>query len=144
MATEDIIVTVTRGFTASCAGVFEAWFNPDLIKLWMFGSRFRDEEVISLRMDPRVGGHFSFIVKRHGVEIEHQGKYLEIKKPHLLRFTWGIKHLKSNSVVNFEIIPLSRGCKGTLTQYLKPEYAEFASRVQESWSKMLAVLSRII
>jgi uncharacterized protein YndB with AHSA1/START domain len=82
-----IQVCVTRRFDAAPDRVFDAWLNPELIRAWMFGPAVRGEEVVRITNDPRVGGSFSFVVRRQGEEINHVGEYLEIQRPWRLVFT---------------------------------------------------------
>jgi uncharacterized protein YndB with AHSA1/START domain len=62
-------IRVTRLFTATAERVFDAWLKPEMIGTWMFGPAVREEEVIGIAMDSRVGGSFSFVVRRQGEEI---------------------------------------------------------------------------
>ncbi len=73
-ADPDCIVRVTRRFTASAERVFDAWLDTALLGMWMFGPPLRDEEVLRLTLEPRVGGSFSFLVRRQGQEIDHVGE----------------------------------------------------------------------
>jgi uncharacterized protein YndB with AHSA1/START domain len=63
---QDLSVVVTHRFAASPERVFDAWLDPALIGQWMFGPAVREEEVLRLATDPRVGGSFSFLVRRQG------------------------------------------------------------------------------
>lgn len=84
-----INVRVTRRYTAPPERVFDAWLDAEMIGKWMFGPALRDEEIVRLSLDARVGGSFSFVVRRQGEEIDHMGEYLEIDRPRRLVFTWG-------------------------------------------------------
>src|SRR2546422_4474208 len=66
----DVTVRVTHRYNASPERVFDAWLDPKLIDGWMFGPSQRDEEVRRVTVDPRVGGSFSFLVRREGHEID--------------------------------------------------------------------------
>ena len=83
-------VRVTRRFDAMPKRVFDAWLAPAMIGRFMFGPALRDEEVLRIELDARVGGSFSFLVRRLGTEIDHVGHYLEIDPPRRLAFTWGV------------------------------------------------------
>ena len=74
----NAVVRVNRRFNASSQRVFDAWLDPNMLSRWMFGPSVRDEEIVSLSLDPRPGGAFSFVVRRDGREINHVGEYLEI------------------------------------------------------------------
>ncbi len=142
---ENISVRVTHRFNASPERVFDAWLSPETLGQWMFGSNVREEEVVRLTVDARVGGSFSFVVRRQGEEIDHVGEYLEITRPHRLVFTWGIReHLPDSSQVIIEIVPLETGSELTLTHELHPDWADYASRTQAGWIKMLDALAAIL
>src|SRR5690349_14724744 len=118
---------VTRRFSASPERVFAAWLDPEQIARWMFGSAVRDEEVVQISLEARVGGAFSFVVRRQGVEIDHVGEYLAIDPPRRLVFTWGVRQeLPASSRVSIEIVPVEpEGADLTLTHVLHPDWADF-------------------
>ena len=135
-------VRVTRRFRASAERVFDAWLSPELIGQWMFGPRLRDEEVLRIAIDGRVGGSFSFLVRRQGQELDHVGTYREIDRPRRLVFTWGIAGSSADeSVVIIEITPLETGSELTLTHEMDPKWAEYASRTEAGWTTMLNALA---
>jgi uncharacterized protein YndB with AHSA1/START domain len=134
-------VRVTRRFRPSPERVFDAWLNPEMIGSWMFGPSLREEEVVKISTDARVGGSFSFVVRRQGVEIDHIGEYLEIDRPGRLVFTWAVAPDPiDSSRVTVEIVPLETGCHLTLTHELHPDWADYASRTEAAWTKMLDAL----
>jgi uncharacterized protein YndB with AHSA1/START domain len=138
--TTPIQVRVTRRFDATPDRVFDAWLNPGSIGAWMFGPAVREEEVVRITNDPRVGGSFSFVVRRQGEEINHVGEYLEIRRPWRLVFTWGIDEAGGSRVV-IDIIAQDAGCELMLTHELPPDWSDYADRTKAAWSKMLEVLS---
>ncbi|ARU60111.1 ATPase [Tumebacillus avium] len=139
---EDVQVRVTRRFAVSPEQIFDAWLTPDLIGNWMFGPALREEEVLRIETDARVGGTFSFVVRRGGAEIDHIGQYLELDRPRRLAFTWSVAPDPiDSSRVRIEILPLESGCELTLTHELSPEWADYADRTKEAWSKMLDALA---
>lgn len=134
---------VSRHFTAPAERVFDAWLTCSMIERWMFGPAVRDEEIVRLSIDPRVGGAFSFLVDRGGQEIDHIGKYLEIDRPRRLAFTWAVAGEKTGSRVVIEIASsgLANGCELTLTHELHPDWTSFVGRAEEAWAKMLDALA---
>jgi uncharacterized protein YndB with AHSA1/START domain len=135
-------VRVIQRFTAPPERVFDAWLDTTMLGHFMFGPTLRDEEIVRLALDARVGGAFSFVVRRQGQEIDHIGRYLEIDRPHRLVFTWAVApDPDDSSRVVIEIAALETGCELTLTHEMQPKWAEFAERVQSGWSKMLAALA---
>ena len=138
-------VRVTRRFDASPERVFDAWLVPALIGRFMFGPALRDEEVLRIELDARVGGAFSFLVRRQGTEIDHVGHYLEIDRPRRLAFTWGIAGESTDeSRVTIDIAPIDGGCELSLVHVMDPRWADFADRVRSGWTTMLDALSRTL
>ncbi|WP_043711668.1 SRPBCC family protein [Corallococcus macrosporus] len=142
---QSVQVRVTRQFTASPERVFDAWLEPEMVGQWMIGSAVRDEEVLRLAIDARVGGTFSFFVRRGAEELDHVGTYLEIDRPRRLVFTWHVdKEEDTLSRVTVEITPRDTGCELTLTHEMDAKWAEYASRTEQGWGTMLDVLVRAV
>jgi len=140
--TPNVKVSVSRHFDASPERVFDAWLDPEMIGKWMFGPALREEEVLRIVADARVGGAFSFLVRRQGIEIDHVGKYREIDRPRRLVFTWGIAgDSEDESLVIIEIVPKGKGAELSLTHEMDPKWADYASRTEAGWAKMLDALA---
>jgi uncharacterized protein YndB with AHSA1/START domain len=138
-----ISVQVTHRYAASAERVFDAWLDPAMIGRFMFGPHLRDERIVRLQVEPKVGGEFSFVVERQGHEIDHLGTYLEIERPRRLAFTWGIReHLPEAARVTIEISPVGAGCELTLTHQMDSKWAEWKDRVSAGWTMMATALER--
>lgn len=140
-----IHVTVSRTFDVPPDRVFSAWLVPRMLGQWMFGPRVRDENVVRLDLDPRVGGRFSLKVDRKGVLIDHIGQFLEIDYPTGLSFTVAIKDLPDEepSVVLIVIAPREHGCELTLTHTMDARWSEHAGRTSDAWATMLDALAEL-
>lgn len=139
---EPVKAVVMKRFSASAERVFDAWLDPDWIGRWMFGPNVREERMVRLGLEPRVGGKFSFVVNRAGTEIDHVGEYLEIDRPRRLVFTWATRDsLPETSRVMVEITPLDGACELKLIHEMGPAWAAFVDRAAGSWKKMLDVLA---
>ncbi len=135
-------VTVTRKFPVTAERVYDAWLSPDWLGRWMYGPAVRDERVVRLGLEPRVGGRFSFLVNRGGKEVEHTGEYLELDHPLLLVFTWATRDtLPEGSRVIVEITPDGAGCELTLTQVLGADRTDFAIKAEGAWRQMFEALA---
>jgi uncharacterized protein YndB with AHSA1/START domain len=138
---------VTQHFDAPAERVFDAWLDTALLGQWMFGIAFNDE-VLAIRIDPRVGGAFSFLIRRQGQEIDHIGKYLVIDRPRRLVFTWAIAPASPEpefaSLVTIEIVPQGAGCALVLTHDIPAEWADYAERVTQGWTKILAAQNKAL
>ncbi|MDB5388868.1 MAG: hypothetical protein JWM11_4514 [Planctomycetaceae bacterium] len=139
----NVVVQVKQSFTAAPERVFDAWLDPGLIGKWMFGPALREEEIVQLSVDAKPGGKFSFLVRRSGQEIDHIGEYFELDRPRRLVFSWGIKGSDS-SRVTIDIVPRGTGCDLMLTHELHPDWADYASRTQAGWTKMIGVLAGLL
>ncbi|PPJ42566.1 MULTISPECIES: SRPBCC family protein [unclassified Pseudoxanthomonas] len=139
---DTIDITVQRRFSAPAERVFDAWLTPRLLGQWMFGPGVRDEKVLRLDVDPRVGGRFSMLVERDGTRIDHVGEYLVIDRPHRLSFTWGIagQSDQDGSRVDIVISPVPTGCVLHLAHTLPRAWADYARRTQQGWAHMLEAL----
>jgi uncharacterized protein YndB with AHSA1/START domain len=135
------VARVTHRFATPSERVFDAWLEPAMIGKWMFGPALRDEQVLNIALDRRVGGSFSFLVRRQGQDIDHIGEYLEIDPPRRLAFSWGTRQDAARSRVNIDIVAQDGGCELTLTHELDPNWADHASRIEGSWAKMLGALA---
>jgi uncharacterized protein YndB with AHSA1/START domain len=142
---QPVQAVVSHQFAFPAERVFEAWLDPEWIGRWMFGPNVRDEQVVRLGTESRVGGKFSFVVNRQGTEVDHVGEYLEIDRPRLLVFTWATRDsLPATSRVIVEITPRDDGCDLTLTHVMGPEWAAFTDRAAGSWRLMLGALDRAL
>jgi uncharacterized protein YndB with AHSA1/START domain len=96
---------------------------------------------VRLTLEPKVGGRFSFVVRRQGQEIDHIGQYLELDRPRRLVFAWAVApNPIDGSRVTVEIRPLARGCELMLVHRMAPEWREYVSRTVEGWTHMLGAL----
>jgi uncharacterized protein YndB with AHSA1/START domain len=136
---------VAHRFSCPAERVFDAWLDPEWIGRWMYGPAVRDERVVRLGLEPRVGGKFSFVVDRQGVEVHHVGQYLELDRPGLLVFTWGTRAaLPATSRVIVEISPCADGCELTLTHVMAADGAAFAEKAAVAWRTMLGALGEAL
>lgn len=136
-------VRVTRYLEAPPGRVFDAWLVPRTLGQWMFGPRVRDENVIRLDVDPRVGGNFSLKVERKGELVDHVGQYLQIERPRRLVFTWAVKGGPDDapSEVHIDIDASGSGCLLTLTHRMDAKWSDHAGRTRDSWATMLDALA---
>jgi uncharacterized protein YndB with AHSA1/START domain len=140
---------MTQRFNAPPERVYDAWLDPALLSSWMFGPRFRDEEVVSIAIDARVGGAFSFVVLRQGMRLDHTGTYLELSRPRRLVFSWavGVNHAPPDadlSRVSLDIAPLAVGSELTLTHEMDPRWAGVAERTTAGWTTILAAIAEAL
>ncbi|WP_274423754.1 SRPBCC family protein [Chelativorans sp. YIM 93263] len=144
MTGKTITARVTHRFTASPERVFDAWLDPEKIRVWMrmalqdFGL---PGDIRRVEVDPRVGGGFTFSDMRSGGEAVHWGTYREIDRPRKLVFTWftSAKDEKENSsVVTLTITPDGEGCHASISHEIDAALADYLEPTKKGWSTMLA------
>lgn len=141
---EVLEAKVTHVFNAPAERVYDAWLDPQMIGKWMFGPAIRDEELVSVEIDPRVGGAFSFLVKRQALVVDHIGTYLRLEKPTHLSFKWGVKGMSDSSRVLIDIKPHDSGCSLTLCHELDPAWKDYYQRCIDGWTEMLRALEKAL
>lgn len=141
MIEQNPTVCVIRQLSASPDQVFNAWLEPEKVKKWMFPN----DELVRIDIDARVGGTFSFVVRRNGNEIEHIGKYLEIDRPRRLVFTWAtVDDLPDVDYVIIDIVPTKTGSQLTLTHELDPNWADYTLQAEKAWNYMLEAMDKML
>lgn len=145
-AEKNLTARVTRHIKAAPERVFDAWLDPEVLGQWMFGPNVRQEEVLHLNVNPKVGGSFSFLVQRGDAEIDHIGEYLEIDRPNRLVFTWGVRQDEGTefSRVEVEVTPVDGGSELKIAHEMAPEWTEFVEQAQGSWQLMAEALARVL
>jgi uncharacterized protein YndB with AHSA1/START domain len=141
MNTKD--VRVTHRFSTTPERVFDAWLDPEKARQFFFATL--TGQMVRAEIDARVGGKFVMVDRRDGEDVEHTGEYLEIDRPRRLVFTFAVPKYSPNiDRVTIEIVPLETGCELTLTQEMKPEFAEYKSRTEKGWKTILEALDAAI
>ena len=137
-------VRLRRTFRARPEDVFAAWLTPAALERWMFG-RAPGEEIVHLDVDARVGGRFSFLVRRLGQDFDHVGEYLELTAPSRLAFTWDVgKSRADGSRVEVDLTPAGEGVTLTLVHHLPVDAIPYANRTKAGWMRMLGALSQVV
>jgi uncharacterized protein YndB with AHSA1/START domain len=135
-----------QSFNVPRQRVYDAILDPAMIACFMFGPLLREEEILHIRNAARVGGAFSYKVRRGDTEIDHIGTYLELDPPSRIVFTWSIAGARDEdpSVVSIEITPTAEGCSVRLTHEMAEQWADFVDRSRGAWEKMIGVLATLL
>ena len=141
-----VIATVTGLFSVPPERVFEAFLDTKMIGRFMFGPEIREEEIVSLENEPRVGGSFNYVVRRQEKIVTHTGEYIEIERPHRLVFTWAVKEDPANiqSRIDLEILPVIDGCELTLMHEMPHGQEDFVEKSKVAWGKMIDKLTEVL
>jgi len=80
-------VRIERTFAASAEDVFDAWTSPEVMRRWLHPSP--DWDTPEAEVELRLGGKVRVVMRRpDGTEIEAQGEYTLIDRPHRLLISW--------------------------------------------------------
>lgn len=131
-------VRVTQHFDLSAESVFNAWTDPEVMRLWMFKSE--TNEIINVDTEPRVGGRFSILEKSGEEFIDHFGEYHEIDRPNHLAFSLEVpRHFPGVTQVTINLYSTENGCEMDLVQTgVSPEVTE------QPWRDMFGRLSEVL
>lgn len=132
-------------FKASPQRVYDAILAPDMVAKWMFGPLLREETILHIHSDLRVGGEFSYKVCRGDTEVDHVGTFLELDPPKRIVFTWGIvgESADEPSHVIIDITPTVEGCSVRLMHEMDAKWVNYVDMARGSWEKMLGILATV-
>lgn len=107
------VVRIERTFTASAEAVFDAWTSSEVMRRWFHCAP--DWDTPEVEVDLRVGGKVRVVMRTpDGREVEAQGEYTLIDRPHRLVMTWTFDDDPSNE----QLIELSFSESGGSTTVL--------------------------
>ncbi|MDP3658813.1 SRPBCC domain-containing protein [Phenylobacterium sp.] len=135
-------VHVSKRFEATPERVFDAWLDPALAGQFLFATP--TGTMITVEIDPKVGGRFTFIEHRpEQGDIEHIGEYLAIERPRRLSFTFAVPEFSdAYTTVTVEIAPIGAGCGLTLThEGVLPDYER---QTAQGWTTILGALAKAL
>lgn len=133
-------------FKVPAERVYDAVLDVDMIARFMFGPLLREETILHIQSEPKIGGTFSYKVRRGDTEIDHIGAFLELDRPRRIVFTWAVRGESDNdpSTVAIDITPTADGCSLRLVHEMAPEWAAYVDLARGSWEKMLGVLATLL
>jgi uncharacterized protein YndB with AHSA1/START domain len=95
-------VRVERTFEAPVEVVFDAWTSPEVMRRWWHAGP--EWETPEAEVDLRVGGKVRVVMRASdGTEVEAQGVYTRIERPHRLEMTWTFSDDPSNAQQLIEV-----------------------------------------
>jgi uncharacterized protein YndB with AHSA1/START domain len=86
VADRDLVLVITKQFSAPRERVFDAWLDPKVISQWIGPRSVKAETQL---LEPRIGGRYRIFMRgSDGEGPTVGGTYREIKRPDRLVFTW--------------------------------------------------------
>ena len=141
MARELATVTVEQRFATDGGNVYDGFLDPELARKFLF--RTVGGEMVRAEADARVGGTYTFVERRDGVDVLHTGEYVELVRPSRIVFTFGVPAFSDAvSTVEIDIEPIGEGCVLTLTNSGIP--AEWAEKTRTGWAEILMSAEKVL
>jgi uncharacterized protein YndB with AHSA1/START domain len=140
---------VSHHFKATAERVYDAWLDPEKVRVWMAASLKTfglAGDIRRVEIDARVGGKFFFSDMRDGKEAKHWGTYLELDRPRKIVFTWIVAESDEAdpSVVTLTIQPEANGSVATIVHEMDAKWAEYVSRTESGWARMLHAVDDLL
>jgi 7-cyano-7-deazaguanine reductase len=93
--TDGVDVIIHHRFLLPCETVYDAFVDADMARQFMFATP--DGEMVVAEIEPRVGGSFTFVDRRDGIDVMHIGEYLQMQRPKRLVFSFIVPQYSSES-----------------------------------------------
>jgi len=137
------VLRIERTFAASAEEVFDAWTSPEVMRRWFHCAA--DWDTPEAEVDLRVGGKVRVVMRKpDGTEVQAQGEYTLIDRPHRLVMTWTFDDDPSNE----QLIKLSFSeFEGSTTVLMINSGISTDGRrdaQDEGWRGCLAELERVL
>lgn len=138
----DLIVNVEKLIKAPIEKVFDAWLNPKILAQFMMPMPGMLES--DVENDAQEGGSFSIIMHAGSDELPHTGKYLEIKRPDKLVFTWVSHCSVDNSIVTLNFKKIDHKKTNISLSHVKFIDEKTRSDHEGGWGNILGKLNEIM
>jgi len=139
----DLTINIHKTINAPIEKVFDAWLNPNMLAKFMRGLPKMSETDVEI--DAREGGRFTFTMNLGDEKIPHTGKYLEIRRPDKLVFTWESQYsVVDNSTVTLQFAKIDDHKTNISLTHVKFINEEARSGHEEGWGNVLNALNAVM
>ena len=139
----DLTVNIEKIINAPIEKVFDAWLNPKIMSKFIMG--MPDMPDSDVETDAREGGNFTITMHYQGQKLPHTGKYLEIRPPEKLVFTWSSHHsVVDGSTVTLNFTKIDENRTNVVLTHIKFSDEEMRSAHEGGWGCVLDKLNEII
>jgi uncharacterized protein YndB with AHSA1/START domain len=132
------VLRIVRRLPARPEEVFDAWIDAESLRVWMCPGAMR---VAAVDVDARVGGQFRIVMRGAQGDVEHTGRYREIRRPERLVFTWMSRNTAGcETLVTIALRAEGMGTELTLTHEDLPD-DEARRRHEAGWTSIAEKLA---
>ena len=139
---ERVDVIIHHRFLLPCETVYGAFLDVDIARKFMFATP--DGEMVVAEIEPRVGGSFTFVDRRDGVDVMHVGEYREMQRPKRLVFSFMVPQYASESTT----VALDFVWKNTSVCDVMLRHSgvarEFKEQTAIGWKEMLKAADEVL
>ena len=141
LAANTIRLHVAHTYKAPPCIVYDAWFNPEMAKRFLFSTDAG--HIIRVEIDPHVGGHFLIVDRRPTGDAFHYGVFMELQRPRRMVFSFSVEdHDHNPDRVEIEIEPLGDGSRLMLTHEMCAQWSDFEEKTRQGWAHVVDGLDR--
>jgi uncharacterized protein YndB with AHSA1/START domain len=141
-STQPATISITHRFEAPPERVFDAWLDPEKARYWFAPGM---GEVVRVEIHARVGGSFSVVQRRNGMNVDHRGEFVRIDRPNQLVFLWGVPADSPDTAqVLVDIVPSGIGSELTLTIEQHPDWSGQATQTEDGWRRMIQAMDETL
>ena len=141
LAANTIRLHVAHTYKAPPCAVYDAWFNPEMAKRFLFSAE--EGHIIRLEIDPHAGGHFLIVDRRPTGDAFYYGVFLELQRPRRMVFSLSVEeHDHNPERVEIDIELLGNGSRLTLIHEMCAEWSDFEEKTRQGWAQVLEGLDR--
>ena len=137
----DLTVNITKTIHAPIEQVFDAWLNPELLTRFILPAPGMPQPEV--KNDPRENGRFSIIMHVGDDRVPHTGSYLELDRPHRLKFSWESPYSADDSTVTLDFAKIDSSTTRVELTHVKFLHEEARSDHEGGWGNILDRLNEL-
>ena len=137
----DLTVNITKTIHAPIEQVFDAWLNPERLTRFILPAPGMPQPEVE--NDPRENGRFSIVMHVGDNRVPHTGSYLELDRPHRLKFSWESPYSADDSTVTLDFAEIDSTTTRVELTHVKFLHEEARSDHEGGWSNILDRLNEL-
>jgi len=138
----DLTLKINKTIHAPIEDVFDAWLNPEMLSRFMMP--MPGMPASDIENSAHEGGSFTIIMHAGDDKLPHTGKYLDIKRPDKLVFTW-ISHCSADdSTVTLNFTKIDEKTTNISLSHVKFIDEKTRSDHEGGWANILNKLDDVI
>ena len=137
----DLTVNITKTIHAPIEQVFDAWLNPELLTRFILPAPGMPQPEVE--NDPRENGRFTIVMQVGDDRIPHTGSYLELDRPHRLKFSWESPYSADDSTVTLDFTEIDSTTTRVELTHVKFLHEEARSDHEGGWGNILDRLNEL-